>query len=144
MIEIKNVVGHIKPLLQTNLRSEYSTYATSLGSYPAGAVVEIDQVMKRLVTEEGKPHNYQSDVWGRVVKIDNKAVSGWMAIDYHKKSFEPLKICTPYYEVVDEEPPPDPEPPSVEVPPFAFHLNYHSGEWTVLFNGKEYVPKEGA
>lgn len=108
MMKTQEVTGYIKPKFNgTKLRKDFSTYSEDIGSYPAGVIVTIDQVIERTETDALKVNNYKGDIWGRVTSINGNPVSGYMAIVYHNTStFAPVVICDSNYTVKTQEPSP--------------------------------------
>jgi hypothetical protein len=99
---IKKVEGHIKPLDTTRLRKDYSTYSDTIQSYAKGSVVVINQIIERIETTPGSPHDYKGDMWGKVIEINGVKTDGYMAIMYHDtKTFVPLRICSEHYALVE-------------------------------------------
>ncbi|MCA9052122.1 MAG: hypothetical protein KDA89_25475 [Planctomycetaceae bacterium] len=117
-MNIQNVEGYIIPKYSTRLRTSYSTYSDSIGTYPTGTKVYISQVIERTETDSLKVNDFKGDKWGKVIKINDVAISGeaYMAIVYHNSAFQLYPICDEYYSVVEEVPPVD-ETPVAEVKP---------------------------
>lgn len=96
--KITTVTGYISPLSSgTRMREVPNTYSTVLGSYAAGAKVEIDQVIEYLENDPSRPFVKKGDLWGRVIRIDGVAIPqpAFMAIEY--MSVSPSTICSRHY-----------------------------------------------
>lgn len=120
----KPVVGKILPLQNgTRLRADSSTFTKVNGTFSKGDLVEIDLVREYKSTDLSEYH-MQGDKWGRVVKINGFAFSGWMAIVYLGAD-----ICSADYVFVgNPDPEPDPEPVDpAKIVSAVITINYDGG-----------------
>lgn len=95
-----NVTGYVVPINNTRRRASYSTYSAEMGLFPAGAKIDIDQVIERVQSEQGKVHDAKGDVWGRVIAVSGVAleVPTYVAITYHNTTtFINYDLCKKYY-----------------------------------------------